>query len=83
MPVEDPELALLGFPNEDCVSFHNPLSGLSSGKWPKHAERIRQRFFLIIQMKPRRQQLAGCQRLGHQDTVVAGHAAGAVDVCIE
>ena len=31
-PVEDPELAVLEFQNEDCVFFHNPLSGLSGGQ---------------------------------------------------
>ncbi len=44
--VDDPELAVLEFQNEDCVFFHFPLNELPDGKKrPLHTKRLRQRFF--------------------------------------
>jgi hypothetical protein len=44
--VDDPEVAVLEFQNEDCVFFYNPLNGLQQPKqWPLHAQRLRRAFF--------------------------------------
>jgi hypothetical protein len=41
---DDPALAVLEIHNEDCVFFHNPLTGLAAGKPPKHAQMLRKMF---------------------------------------
>ncbi len=43
---DDPALAVLEVHNEDCVFFHNPLSGLANPqtKTPLHAKMLRQMF---------------------------------------
>lgn len=45
-PIDDPELAVLEFQNEDCIFWHHPLGSLRTGKqWPLHSKRFRQAFF--------------------------------------
>ncbi|MGD0093139.1 MAG: beta-galactosidase, partial [Planctomycetota bacterium] len=41
---DEPALAVLEIHNEDCVFFHNPLTGLAANKPPKHAKLLRQMF---------------------------------------
>jgi len=43
---DDPALAVLEIHNEDCVFFHNPLTGLANpgGKQPRHAQLLRRMF---------------------------------------
>src|SRR5205814_2317371 len=41
---DDPALAVLEIHNEDCVFFHNPLTGLAGNKPPRHAQLVRKMF---------------------------------------
>ncbi len=41
---DDPALAVLEIQNEDCIFFHNPLTGLAANKPPKHAQVLRKMF---------------------------------------
>lgn len=52
-PVDDPGLAVLEFQNEDCIFFHFPLSTFPGGKYPRHAQRLRQKWFAWAKAKYR------------------------------
>jgi hypothetical protein len=50
-PVDDPALAVVEFQNEDCIFFHFPLNPMAEGKWPRHSQRLRQRWFAWAKAK--------------------------------